>query len=252
MTKRLSDLDVQIFADGADISGMASLAKATWIRGFTTNPTLMRKAGVDDYREFALRVLDIVDERPVSFEVFADAFSEMEDQAFEISSWGKKVFVKIPVTNSRGDSSGSVLRNLSAAGVQINVTAVMTLNQVKEALENLRPDIASYVSVFAGRISDTGCDPIPLMKQTLEMMLHHGASELIWASPRELLNVFQADSIGCHAITVTSDLLNKIELIGKDLQEYSRETVEMFYRDAVKANYRIHASETSPSSVVSR
>jgi len=232
-------LKVKLFADGADVSGIKEMAANPAIKGFTTNPTLMRKAGVTDYKAFALEVLKVVGDRPVSFEVFADEFGEMEKQALEIASWGKHVNVKIPVTNTRGEFSGDLVERLSRAGVQLNVTAVMTLDQVERITARLAPATGAIVSVFAGRIADTGRDPVPLMAEAVKILKTKPKAELIWASPRELLNIFQADAIGCHIITATNDILKKLSLVGKDLGAYSLETVEMFYKDASAAGYRI-------------
>jgi transaldolase len=199
----------------------------------------MRKAGVTDYRAFALEVLDIVPDRPLSFEVFSDEFDEMEQQAYEIASWGANVYVKIPVTNTRGEFSGSLVKRLAAAGVQVNVTAILTLHQVQRVAACLSPHTASYVSVFAGRIADTGRDPLPIMSESVRILSSLPKAELIWASPRELYNVVQADDVGCQIITATSDVLKKLSLLGKDLDTYSLETVEMFYRDATAAGFAI-------------
>ncbi len=237
--RTLADLTVKIFADGADLDGIVSLYAKPWIQGFTTNPTLMRKAGVTDYKRFALDVLRAVPDRPVSFEVFADDFGTMERQALEIASWGRNVYVKIPVTNTQGDFSGPLVHRLTRAGVQVNVTAVLTLRQVKAISEHLAPGAPSIISVFAGRIADAGVDPVPVMREALNIMEAKPRAELIWASPRELLNIVQANDIGCHIITVTHDLLNKLPLLGKDLDRYSLETVEMFHRDAAAAGYTI-------------
>lgn len=232
-------LKVKLFADGADVSGIKEMAGDPLIKGFTTNPTLMRKAGVTDYKAFALEVLKVVGSRPISFEVFADDLAEMEKQALEIASWGKNVNVKIPVTNTKGQFCGDIVERLSRAGVQLNVTAVMTLDQVKRIADRLAPETAAIVSVFAGRIADTGRDPVPLMAEAVNILKSKPKAELIWASPRELLNIFQADSIGCHIITATNDILKKLSLVGKDLDGYSLETVEMFYKDASAAGYKI-------------
>jgi transaldolase len=238
-TPSVKSLKVQIFADGADIKAMREAAANPLIRGFTTNPTLMRAAGVSDYRAFAQEVLQVIPDRPISFEVFADDFPTMEQQAREIASWGKNVYVKIPVSNTKGDFSGPLIATLSQAGVKLNVTAVMTLEQVSRVGEALSESVPAVVSVFAGRIADTGRDPVPHMKKALEILRGRPKAELLWASPRELLNIFQADEIGCHIITVTSDHLKKLSLVGKDLNEYSRDTVAMFYKDAVSAKYVI-------------
>lgn len=238
-TPKLEQLKVKIFADGADIAGIAAMSKKPFIKGFTTNPTLMRKASVADYAAFAKDVLSVVRDLPVSFEVFSDEFDEMERQANTIAEWGSNVFVKIPVTNTRAESSCPLISRLSRRGVQVNVTALMTPGQTRQVAEALHPETSSCISVFAGRVADTGRDPLPLMKQCVEILKSTPKFELIWASPRELFNVFQADSIGCHIITVTNDVLAKLSLVGKDLLAYSLETVEMFRGDAVKAGYTI-------------
>ncbi|PYS49942.1 MAG: transaldolase [Acidobacteria bacterium] len=243
----LKDLKVKLFADGADIEMIERMAENPLIKGFTTNPTLMRKAGVKDYRAFALDVLKVVTDRPVSFEVFSDDFEEMELQALEIASWGANVFVKIPVTNTKGESSNSLIKRLSAAGVQINVTALMTAEQVADVVDNLSDLTRNFVSVFAGRIADTGRDPLPIMSRVVDMLKDYPQTELIWASPRELLNVIQADAVGCHIITATDDVLKKLDLIGKDLDEFSLDTVHMFWQDAEKAGYTIEISQ--PASI---
>jgi transaldolase len=235
----LKDLRVKIFADGADLKVIAELARNPLIKGFTTNPTLMRKAGVADYRAFALEMLKVVVGRPVSFEVFSDDFAGMEAQARAIATWGKNVYVKIPVTNTRREFAGDLIRRLAGAGVQLNVTAILTDQQVKDVLASLSPGTASYVSVFAGRIADTGRDPVPLMAEAVALLKANPKAELIWASPRELLNIFQADDIGCQVITVTSDILNKLSLVGKSLDEYSLDTVKMFFNDAKAAGFSI-------------
>jgi transaldolase len=239
----LKDLKVQIFADGADLAVIAELARHPLIAGFTTNPTLMRKAGVRDYKAFALDVLQIVPTRPVSFEVFSDDFAEMEKQAHEIASWGPNVYVKIPVTNTKGEFSGPLVKRLSAGGAQVNVTALLTLDQVKRTAAALSPRTRSYVSVFAGRVADTGRDPIELMRHSVEILSANRKAELIWASPRELLNIFQAEDVGCHVITVTRDLLAKLPIVGKDLDELSLDTVKMFRQDAVNAGYSIEIGQ---------
>ena len=233
------DLKIKLFADGADLVGMKEMSLNPMIRGFTTNPTLMRKAGVHDYRAFAREVIRAIPDRPLSFEVFADDFGEMERQAAEIASWGKNVSVKIPVTNTRGEFAGPLIGRLSLSGVRVNVTAVMTIEQVELITQCLATDVPAIISVFAGRIADTGRDPVPLMAEAVRIMRSKPKSELIWASPRELLNIFQADSIGCHIITATNDILKKLSLVGKSLDKYSLETVEMFYNDAQAAGYNI-------------
>ena len=235
----LNDLHIKIFADGADKDGMLEMAKLPYIAGFTTNPTLMRKAGISNYRAFALDILSALPNRPISFEVFSDEFPEMERQAREIASWGSNVYVKIPVTNTRAEPAYGLIRHLSRAGVQLNVTALMTLEQVREASEALGAGPSSYISVFAGRIADTGRDPVPLMAAAVELLRPSPNQELIWASPRELLNIFQANAIGCHIITVTNDVLKKLSLVGKDLDEYSLDTVKMFYNDAQQAGFSL-------------
>jgi transaldolase len=232
-------LKVKLFADGADLAGIREMAANALIKGFTTNPTLMRKAGIADYKAFALQALQVVGGRPISFEVFADDFREMEQQAFEIASWGKNIYVKIPVTNTKGEFSGALLERLSQAGVQLNVTAVMTTGQVKRVAERLAAETPAIISVFAGRIADTGRDPLPIMAEAVTIMKAKPKAELIWASPRELLNIFQADAVRCHIITATNDILKKLSLVGKDLEAYSLETVEMFYQDARAAGYSI-------------
>ena len=235
----IANLKVKLFADGADLAGIKEMAANPFIRGFTTNPTLMRKAGVSDYKAFALQALQGVGGRPISFEVFADEFGEMEKQAHEIASWGKNIYVKIPVTNTRREFSGALVERLSRSGVQLNVTAVMTVDQVERVTERLAPETPAIMSVFAGRIADTGRDPMPIMAEAVEAMKKKSKAELIWASPRELLNIFQANEVGCHIITATNDILKKLSLVGKDLDAYSLETVEMFYKDAKTAGYSI-------------
>jgi transaldolase len=230
---------VKLFADGADIAGIREMALNSSIAGFTTNPTLMRKAGVVDYKAFAKEVLAIVPDKPVSFEVFADDFPTMERQALEIASWGENVNVKIPVTNTKGEFCGALVKKLSDAGVQLNVTALMTLDQVQRVTDALNPNTAAIISVFAGRIADTGRDPVPVMAKSVEIMKAKPKSELIWASPRELLNIFQAEEVGCHIITATNDILKKLDLFHKDLDLFSLETVEMFYKDAQSAGFNI-------------
>ena len=246
----LRDLRVKIFADGADLEDISRLSENPLIKGFTTNPTLMRKANVPDYRTFAADVLSIVGGRPVSFEVFSDEFPEMEQHALEIASWGENIYVKIPVTNTRGEFSGPLIQRLLASGVQVNITALMAIGQVEKVAAHLSQDTKSIVSVFAGRVADTGIDPIPVMAKAVELLRPWPKAELIWASPRELLNIFQADSVGCHIITATSDVLAKLHLVGKDLDAYSLETVQMFRSDAVDAGYNIEVP--SPAQVGGR
>lgn len=233
----LEQLGVRIFADGADLAAIVTLARNPLIRGFTTNPTLMRKAGVTDYPEFARRVLEAVPDRPISFEVLADEPVEMERQARRIASWGETVYVKIPVTDTKGEGSYALIERLCRDGIQVNVTAVMTLEQVQQIARAVAGGAPCYVSVFAGRIADTGRDPVPLMTRALELLGPCPNAELLWASPRELLNILQADAIGCPIITVTGDLLAKVGLVGKPLEAYSLETVRMFVEDARAAGY---------------
>jgi len=237
--RTVDQLRVKIFADGADLGGILKLYKNPLIKGFTTNPTLMRKAGIDDYEAFARTLLEAVPDRPVSLEVFADDFAEMARQARVIASWGPNVNVKLPVTNTRSEFCGPIIRELSAEGVVVNVTAVMTEDQVRRVTDCLAPDTAAIVSVFAGRVADTGRDPIPLMRESVAILKARPKAELIWASPRELLNVIQADEVGCHIITATSDILAKLTLVGKDLDAYSLDTVAMFRSDALAAGYTI-------------
>jgi transaldolase len=236
---RVEALKVKIFADGADLASMVELAGQDRIQGLTTNPTLMRQAGIADYATFAHAVLDQITEKPISFEVFADDHDEMFRQGLLIHSWAQNVYVKIPVTTTNSTSCDSLISKLSAEGVKVNVTAMMTPGQVESSLEALVPGVPAIVSVFAGRIADTGRDPVPIMKECLEILASRPEVELIWASPRELLNIFQADAIGCHIITVTADLLKKLSLVDKDLDEYSVETVQMFHRDATACGYRL-------------
>ena len=235
----VDQLTVKIFADGADLKGMKEAAAQPLVKGFTTNPTLMRQAGVSDYKQFALDVLKLIPDRPVSFEVFADDFPTMEAQGREIASWGGNVYVKVPVTNTKGEFAGPLMTRLSGAGIKLNVTAIMTNEQVKRVAAALAKDIPAIVSVFAGRIADTGRDPVPLMREAVSLLKERPQAELLWASPRELLNIFQADEIGCHIITVTGDVIRKLALVGKDLDRYSLETVAMFYKDALSAAFTI-------------
>jgi len=228
---------VKIFADGAEKAPMLKLYANPQIQGFTTNPTLMRKAGITDYEAFARDILAAIPDRPISFEVFADEFDEMERQAERIATWGENVYVKIPVTNTRAESAAPLVRRLAGRGVKQNVTALMTLDQVREITDALSGGPAANISVFAGRIADTGVDPLPIMRSALEIMKPYPQLELIWASPRELLNIVQASEIGCHIITVTSDILNKLPLIGKDLGDYSLDTVKMFRNDALASGF---------------
>lgn len=235
----VTKLKLKIFADGADIDGIKKMYANPLIKGFTTNPTLMRKAGIDDYEAFAKSVLAIVSDRPVSFEVFADDFPTMERQARRIAAWGANINVKIPITNTKGESAGSLVRRLSADGIVVNVTAMMTLDQVKEIAAALDATTPAIVSVFAGRIADTGRDPMPLMAEAAQILRVRPKAELLWASPRELLNIFQADAVGCHIITATNDVLAKLSSVGKALDEFSLDTVKMFHRDASAAGYTL-------------
>jgi transaldolase len=237
--KKVEDLKVKIFADGADKAGMLEMYEKPFIKGLTTNPTLMKKAGITDYRAFCKDILTTINDKPLSFEVFSDDFSEMERQALEIASWGDNVYVKIPVTNTKQQTCYDLVKRLASQKVKLNVTALMTLDQVKSVVASLDPNVPSYVSVFAGRVADTGFDPVPMMAESVRILKAAPASELIWASPRELLNIFQADDVGCHVITVTNDILKKLSLVGYDLDEYSLDTVKMFYKDAVDAGYKL-------------
>ena len=236
---KVNDLKVKLFADGADLPTMLEMARKPHIQGLTTNPTLMRKSGVKDYKQFAKSVLAEIKDKPISFEVFSDDFDEMISQGMEIASWGRNVNVKIPITNSSGKSTETVVKYLSDQGVTLNVTAILTIEQVSAVVESINQDSRAFISVFAGRIADTGRDPLPLMKKSLEIMQVKPNTELIWASPRELLNVIQANVIGCHVITATTDILMKLDLIGKDLSQYSLETVKMFRDDALASGYSI-------------
>lgn len=239
VVKPLSELRVKLFADGAEKKTILEMHATPYIQGFTTNPTLMRKAGVTDYEAFARDILSEVSDRPVSLEVFADDFDEMERQALKMSKWGANVYVKIPVTNTRREPAYELVHRLSHEGVKINITALLSFAQVRCAFAALKGGAPSNISVFAGRVADTGRDPVPLMKAAVEMTAPERQIELIWASPRELLNIYQADAVGCHIITATPDILKKLTLIGKDLDEYSLETVNMFYQDAQMSRYSV-------------
>ena len=232
-------LKVKLFADGANLESMIEMAAKPFISGLTTNPTLMKKAGVTDYAKFAKAALKEIQTKPISFEIFSDEIGEMKEQGEKISSWGSNVYVKVPITNSRGESTKSVVKYLTDNGVKVNITALMTVDQVAHIIDALNPEVPSCVSVFAGRIADTGLDPLPIMKKCIEILSNNPKSELIWASPRELLNVFQADQVGCHIITATNDILKKLDLVGYDLTEYSLDTVKMFFEDAVKSGYTL-------------
>lgn len=233
----IDDLKIKIFADGADLQGMLEMNANPLIRGLTTNPTLMRKAGISDYRSFAQEVLKEITEKPISFEIFSDELEDMKRQGTDIASWGENVYVKIPVTTTSGESTASVIEYLVNRDTKVNVTALMTESQVSVIAGLLNPSIPSYVSVFAGRIADTGRNPIPIMEEAINVLKVTPCCELIWASPRELLNIFQADEIGCHIITVSNDILNKLKFVGYDLTNFSLDTVKMFRNDAMAAGY---------------
>jgi transaldolase len=235
----LDKISTRIFADGADLDGILKLASDPRISGFTTNPTLMWKAGLTDYAEFAKRLLERITRHPISFEVFADDTEEMRRQARLISSWGENVYVKIPVTTTKGDSMASLVRELSEDGIKVNVTALFTTGQVELITAAVKDGAPSYLSVFAGRIADAGIDPVPIMSRSVDAMVQAPRSELIWASPREILNLVQADQVGCHIITVTHDLLKKLDCLGKNLEQYSLETVRMFHGDALAAGFTL-------------
>jgi transaldolase len=237
--KIIDNLKIKIFADGADKENMFAMNSKPFIKGLTTNPTLMRQSGIKNYKAFCKDILSVIKDKPISFEVFSDDFKEMERQAYEIASWGNNVYVKIPITNTKKEPCYSILTNLSNDKVKVNVTAIMTIDQVNEVAKVLNPAVPSYVSIFAGRIADTGVDPLPVMSEALSILKNTSNSELIWASPRELLNLVQAESIGCHIITVTNEILKKLPLIGYSLDDYSLDTVKMFYNDAVVAGYKL-------------
>lgn len=239
MMKRVEELTVKIFADGAEKAGMLEMYAKPYIKGFTTNPTLMHKAGLTDYRAFAREIVEAIPDRPISFEVFSDEFGDMERQAREIATWGDNVYVKIPVTNTRREPAYDLVRRLSNEGIKLNITAIMTVDQVSNVVEAVKEGAPSCISVFAGRIADTGRDPVPLMAECVDILKAAPAAELIWASPRELLNIMQADGIGCHIITVTNDILKKLTLVGKDLSDYSLDTVKMFFDDGRKAGFTL-------------
>ena len=240
MSRGLESLNVKIFADGADLEGMISLYRNPLIKGLTTNPTLMRKAGIRDYESFAKDALAFIKDKPISFEVFSDEFPEMKRQALKIRDWQQNVYVKIPITNSRGETSIPLIRELAEAQVQLNVTAILTLKQVREVSQALHPDVPAVVSVFAGRIADTGRDPVPLMSASKVLLEELPKAELLWASVREVLNLVQADHCGCHIVTVPHDILNKaLKLVGTDLGALSLDTVKMFAQDAEKAGFTL-------------
>ena len=235
----IADFKVKLFADGADKAGMLEMYRKPFVKGFTTNPTLMRKAGVTDYRGFAREILAAIPDRPISFEVFSDEFDEMQRQAREIATWGDNVYVKLPVTNTRREPAYELVRRLANEGVKLNITAIMTIDQVRNVVDAVKEGAPSCVSVFAGRIADTGRDPVPIMSECVSILKAAPRAELIWASPRELLNIIQADAIGCHIITVTNDILKKLSLVGKDLADYSLDTVKMFFDDGRKAGFTL-------------
>lgn len=235
----ISNLSVKIFADGANIDEIVKMNSNQLIKGLTTNPTLMKKSGIQNYKAFCLEVLEIVKLKPISFEVFGDDFQEMKVQAHKISSWGENVYVKIPITNTKGESTGNLIQDLCSDGIKVNVTAIMTEEQIVNVSNKLKSDTPSYVSIFAGRIADTGRNPVPMISRAKELLHDCKKTEIIWASPRELLNIFQANEIGCHIITATSDILNKLDLVGYGLDKYSLDTVKMFYKDALDCNYKI-------------
>lgn len=234
-----NDLKVKLFADGANLSGMLEMYEKTYVKGLTTNPSLMRKAGIIDYKSFAREVLQFVTNKPISFEVLSDDFDEMIRQAEEIASWADNTYVKIPITNTKGVSTFPVVKHLSGLGCKLNITAILTEEQVRLISQALNPSISSFVSIFAGRIADTGRDPEIVISKSISYLSHLPYVEIIWASPRELLNIFQAENLGCHIITATNDLLHKLNLIGKDLTEYSLETVRMFKTDADESQYSL-------------
>ena len=238
--KKIEDLRVKIFCDGADKKDMLDMNSKTFIKGLTTNPTLMKKAGIKDYELFAKDILSTIKQKPISFEVFSDDFDDMEKQAMEITSWADNVYVKIPITNTKKESSKELIKRLSEKKVKLNITAIMTLDQVKTVLSVLENKVPSIISVFAGRIADTGRDPIPLMNDCLKEMKINPKSELLWASPRELLNIIQADQIGCHIITVTKDIIKKLQFTNYNLEDYSLDTVKIFYKDDVDAGFKIN------------
>lgn len=237
--RSISELKIKLFADGADKAQILQAQANPLIKGFTTNPTLMRAAGVKDYESFAREILASVTDKPISFEVFADEFAEMERQAHKIAGWASNVYVKIPITNTRRESSVELIRRLSHSGVKLNVTAILSLEQVRITAEALAGGAPSVVSVFAGRVADTGLDPVPLMTDAMKLVSPHAGMELLWASPRELLNIFQANDVGCQIITATDSVLSKLKVVGKDLDDYSLETVQMFYNDAAHSGYQL-------------
>ena len=238
--KKIEELKIKIFSDGADQKDMFDMNNKPFVKGLTTNPSLMKKAGIKDYKSFAKDILATIKEKPISFEVFSDEFDEMEKQAMEISSWADNVYVKIPITNTKRVSSAKLIKNLAQKKIKLNITAIMNVDQVKTVLSVLNQEVPSIISVFAGRVADTGRDPIPLMKNCLKEMEINKNSELLWASSRELLNIFQANEMGCHIITVTKEIMNKLELVNYNLDEYSLDTVKNFYKDALDAKFSIY------------
>ncbi len=239
MVESINDLRIKIFADGADLPSMLEMSAKSYIGGLTTNPTLMRKAGITNYRNFAVETLGLIKHKPISFEVFSDDLDEMMRQGTEIASWGQNVFVKIPITTTTGESTDPVIKFLTSKNIKVNVTALMTIDQVERVSKVLNPRVASYVSVFAGRIADTGKNPIPIMEESLSILQSNPCAELIWASPRELLNIIQANEIGCHIITATNDIIKKLDLLNYSLTKYSLDTVNMFYNDAKESKFEI-------------
>lgn len=244
MSNAIKKFNVKIFADGAEKKGMLEMYDNPIISGFTTNPTLMKKAGITDYKNFALDILSEIKDKPISFEVFSDEFDEMETQALEIAAWGENVYVKIPITNTKAESSGKLIEKLVKSNVKLNITAMMTIEQLNKVIPLIAKGPSSYVSIFAGRIADSGIDPLSIMKKAVKILKPYANIELIWASPRELFNIVQADEIGCHIITVTNDILKKLPTLGKDLTEFSLDTVKMFYNDAKAAGYTIEYEKT--------
>ena len=239
MLRRLAELKIKLFSDGADKTQILRFYANPLIRGFTTNPTLMRSAGVKNYEAFAREILDVIRDRPISFEVFADNFGEMERQARKIAAWGENVYVKIPISNTKRQSSMELAGQLAHSGVKVNITAVLTLDQVRAAADALTGGSPGIISIFAGRIADTGRDPVPTVAAAVDLVSAYSNIELIWASPRELLNIFQANDAGCHIITVPETILAKLETVGKDLDEFSLETVAMFHHDAARSGYQL-------------
>ena len=238
--KKIEDLKIKIFSDGADKKDMLDMNSKTFVKGLTTNPSLMKKAGIKDYEAFAKDILSTIKKKPISFEVFSDDFNDMERQAMKIAGWADNVYVKIPITNTKKESSKELIKRLAEKKVKLNITAIFTVDQVKTALAALDNNVPSIISVFCGRIADTGIDPIPLMNDCLDEMKINSKSELLWASPRELINIIQADKIGCHIITVSNDIIKKLQFINYNLEDYSLDTVKAFYKDAVDANFKIN------------